>query len=105
MGSQVADKTTQPAALVASNTLSLKTTEDNFDDYVSLQQHSTSSRGSTTKKAQLLFSHDPPDDDHGDPPENSGRPLLSPTACRGYHNKYFEEDTESTKENEQTRVE
>jgi len=102
--SQVTDKITQPAALVASNTLSLNTTEDNFDDYVSLQQHSTSSRGSTTK-AQLLFSHDPPDDDHGDPPEHSGRPLLSPTACRGNNNKYFEEDTESTKENEQTRVE
>lgn len=38
------------------------------------------SRTETTEPSAFSYSQDPPDDEHGDPPEFSGRPLISPTS-------------------------
>ncbi|MGK3747957.1 MAG: hypothetical protein ACI8RD_000247 [Bacillariaceae sp.] len=78
--------TTQPADdhddAVPTNTLSLDTEDNSVEDEMKYSINSTVSRESTTAPPKLrsLFSYDPPDDYHGDPPEYSGPPLLSPTA-------------------------
>jgi len=64
-----------------SNNLFLKIEDIPDDKSIEIEQStSTISQGSMNKFQE--FSLDPPDNDNGDPPENSGRPLLSPTAYR-----------------------
>jgi hypothetical protein len=58
---------------------------------------SPKSAGETTESSeqqppQMAFSHDPPDDEHGDPPVFSGRPLISPTSYNDTRDKASEDE-------------
>mmetsp|Transcript_15201 Transcript_15201/g.37501 ORF Transcript_15201/g.37501 Transcript_15201/m.37501 type:complete len:1913 (+) Transcript_15201:313-6051(+) len=53
----------------------------------------SSSKSTSGRKARKSFSQDPPDDEHGDPPMYTGRPLISPSAIQ--HDGSDEEDSSS----------
>jgi len=65
-------------------------------------EDSTSSIPQASPRQFQAFSLDPPDDDNGDPPENAGRPLASPTSYRG--NRLYMNTTINDEE-EQMRLE
>jgi len=77
-------------------------TEESDDEKTIDIEDSTSGVPHESPKQVQVFSLDPPDDDNGDPPETSGRPLGSPTSYRA-NNMYM--DTTITDEEEQIRIE
>ncbi len=63
------------------------------------------SRAETVEPSAFSYSQDPPDDEHGDPPEFSGRPVLSPTSYNNLRiNTAKDEDEVSRVESVKSRI-
>ena len=58
--------------------------ETDVEDDMEIFVAPSSSKSTSGRKARKSFSQDPPDDEHGDPPMYTGRPLISPSAIQQY---------------------